>query len=436
MPIVKIPYRPRSAFLPLHNRKQRFAVTVAHRRAGKTVAEINDKIKAALMCPLPNPRVAYIAPLLKQAKSVAWQYLKHYGLVVPGSTANESELHVTFPNGGQVRLYGADNPDALRGIYLDDVTMDEVADMNPRLFPEIIRPTLVDRKGQASFIGTAKGRNHFYDLVQHAKQNPTDYLLTILKASETKLIATSELKALRRQLTEDQYNQEFECSFDAALIGAYYGKDMNDNEEKHTDVPYDRSLKVHLVFDLGYKDDTAIWFYQVVRGEVHVIDFYDTTGSKISEIAAYIKSLPYNGNYGDFWLPPDAVAKTLSADGVTIQEKMADHFGWENVRIVPDIGFQDGIDCARMLLRNCWFNLSTTYAGTEMLRQYQKSFDEARKVFRLTHKHDFTSHAADAFRYLGVVWKREYGGSSVQEVDISTDTWGRLLSPGESWKVS
>lgn len=419
--------------MPLHNRQQRFAVTVAHRRAGKTVAEINDKIKAALTTPLPNPRVAYIAPLLKQAKTVAWQYLKHYGLHVPGSHANESELYVQFPNGGQVRLYGADNPDALRGIYLDDVTLDEYADMNPRLYPEVIRPTLVDRKGRASFIGTPKGRNSFYDLVEHARAHPEDYLLTILKASETKLIATSELKSLKRQLTEDQYLQEFECSFDAALIGAYYGKDITANEEKHTDVPYDPAYPVNTVWDLGYRDDTAIWFYQVIRGEIHIIDYHEGTGLTIKDYATHLKSLNYR--YGTFWLPHDAKAKTLASDGRTIQEKVADHFGWENVRIVPDIGFQDGIDCARMLLQVCWFNKQTTYAGTELLRQYQKEYDEARRAFKTTHKHDFTSHAADAFRYLAVVWRQEYS-LPTQVVENPKDPWGRLFQQNADWKVS
>src|SRR5215207_2105656 len=142
---VPIGYEPRPQFIPFHMRSQRWAAMVVHRRGGKTVACIADLIDAALSCTRPSPRFAYIAPQLKQAKTVAWDYLKRYGLAAVGATANESELRVDFStNGGQVRLYGSDNPDALRGIYLDGLVLDEAGDQHPRLFNEILRPALSD----------------------------------------------------------------------------------------------------------------------------------------------------------------------------------------------------------------------------------------------------------------------------------------------------
>jgi hypothetical protein len=206
-----IPYAPRPQFVAFHGRQQRFALGVAHRRAGKTVACINDLIRGALTCSRPKPRFAYIAPLFKMAKSIAWDYLKHYALAVPGTTAHEAELRVDLPRGGQVRLHGADNPDALRGIYLDGVVLDEYAQMRPQVWPEVIRPALADRLGWAAFIGSPMGRNAFCELYETAKADPSWFVFR-LKASETGLIPQDELDAARAAMSGDQYAQEFGCA--------------------------------------------------------------------------------------------------------------------------------------------------------------------------------------------------------------------------------
>src|SRR6185295_7193487 len=146
----------------------------------------NELIRSALTCEKREPRTALIEPLFKQAKDVAWSYAKFYGLSVPGAEVNESELRIDFPNGGRFRLYGADNPDALRGLYLDDCALDEFADMRPRFLPEVIRPALSDRKGRLTLIGTPKGHNEFYDLYEAAKLDDTWFHM-MLRASETGL---------------------------------------------------------------------------------------------------------------------------------------------------------------------------------------------------------------------------------------------------------
>jgi phage terminase large subunit len=213
-----IPYLPRPAFVGYHERAERWAVMVCHRRAGKTVAAINELIHRALTCKQPKPRTAYIAPLFKQAKALAWEYLKQYGLVVPGSTAHESELRLDLPRGGQVRLYGADNPDALRGLYLDEVVLDEYAQMRGSLWSEVIRPALADRQGGATFIGTPMGRNGFCDLWERARGDPGWFAL-ILKASDSGLIPAAELAAARAEMTADQYAQEFGCALPLSYGG-------------------------------------------------------------------------------------------------------------------------------------------------------------------------------------------------------------------------
>lgn len=218
MPEIVIDYRPRSVFSPFHDRSQRWACIVAHRRCGKTVACIQDLQRDALRCDKPEPRFAYIAPLLRQAKDVSWTYLRGASspLLPFGAKANESELRVDYPNGGRVRLYGADNPDSLRGIYLDGVVLDEYADMDPSLWSEVIRPALADRQGWAAFIGTPKGQDGFYRIWREALANPNEWLALSLPASKTGILPPEELAAARAAMSEAHYRREFECSFDEA----------------------------------------------------------------------------------------------------------------------------------------------------------------------------------------------------------------------------
>jgi phage terminase large subunit len=274
--VIDCGYRARPQFESFHRRTERFACIVAHRRAGKTVACVNDLQDGALRCDKVRPRFAYLSPYLKQSKAVAWDYLR--AAMSPlrslGADVNESELRVDYHNGGQVRLYGADNADALRGIYLDGVVLDEFADMDPRVWSEVIRPALADRQGWAVFIGTPKGRNAFFDVWQRSKEE-ADWFSLMLRASETGLIPDSELELARRDLSEDQYAQEFECSFDAAIVGSYYGKLMAEAESGNrvSGVPYDPVSQIWTAWDLGIRDATAIWFAQIVGREVRVVDY-------------------------------------------------------------------------------------------------------------------------------------------------------------------
>ena len=203
---ITIAYRARRQFLAFHSRAERFACIVTHRRAGKTVACIQDLHRAALTCERMRPRFAYMSPFLKQAKSVAWDYLRAAVAAgrQAGASIHESELRVDYPSGAQVRLFGADNADALRGLYLDGIVLDEHANMDPRVWPEVIRPALADRRGWAVFIGTPKGRNSFFETWRRAQSDPGWFAL-MLKASETGLISAEELNIARRDLSEEQY---------------------------------------------------------------------------------------------------------------------------------------------------------------------------------------------------------------------------------------
>ena len=402
----EIDYWPRKVFWDFHTRQQRWAVIVAHRRCGKTVACINDLLLRAINEGKDNARYAYIAPYYAQAKSIAWDYLMRYSEPVRVNH-NISELWVELMNGSRIRLFGGDSPDSLRGNYLDGVIIDEMADTKPSLWGEVIRPLLSDRRGWAVFIGTPKGHNTFYDIYQYATLNPKEWYSKTLRASQTQIIAQAELDDALKLMTIDQYQQEFECSFEASIVGAIYGVEMRllTDANRITKVECDNLFPVHTAWDLGYNDATAIWWYQVVHGEIRVLDYHEAHGQPIVYYANQIKERPYE--YGTHWLPHDAKAKTLASGGKSIIEQIFDKLPKESFKIVPNLSLQDGIQASRMALARTWFDAMKCSEGIECLRQYQREYDEDKKVFRDKPRHDWTSHGSDAFRMLAVAWQDE-----------------------------
>ena len=226
----EIDYKPRDQIRAFHSRKERFAIIVAHRRFGKTVAAINDLIRSCFEIDRPNVRVAYIAPYLSQAKAVAWDYALEFTRDIPEIKVNHSELRIDFMNGARFRLFGADNYNAMRGLYFDAVVLDEMADFPASAWSNVIRPALADRRGSATFISTPKGKNEFWELWHEAQDNP-NWFTAMLKASDTSILDQEELDEARRTMGDDRYEQEFECSFEAAIQGAFYAKEMKEATE-------------------------------------------------------------------------------------------------------------------------------------------------------------------------------------------------------------
>ncbi len=400
---VVIPYAPRPEFLEFHLRKQRWAAIVAHRRAGKTVACVNELIKGALTCPLPNPRFAYLAPYYAQAKDVAWNYLKQYTAPIPGAVVNESELRVDLPGGRRIRLYGADNYDRIRGVYLDGVVLDEYADMDPRVWPQVIRPALSDRKGWATFIGTPKGRNDFFHLVDNASKSP-DWFSAVLKASETGIVDAAELADARAAMSPEQYEQEYECSFDAAIMGAYYGKEIADAERdgRILELEVDPTIPVHTAWDLGKEDSTSIFFFQVAPNGIAVLDHYENHGFDLDHYVAEVRARGYR--YGTHYLPHDARARILGMKRTRLEQLLV-MLKPDKCSIVINHSVEDGINAARMTLKHSWFDEAKCREALEALRQYRTEYDEKNKVFKTTPKHNWASHTADAYRYLAMAWR-------------------------------
>jgi len=404
---VELDYCPRQVFEDFHDRVERWSVIVAHRRCGKTVLCINDLIYRALIDDKEDGRYAYVAPYYAQSKTIAWDYLVRFSRPVLAK-ANQSELWVELVNGARIRLFGADNPDALRGLYLDGVVLDEYADMKPSIFGAVLRPLLADRKGFCTFIGTPKGHNSFWEMYQTATSSP-DWYVKVLRASQTGLLDQAELDDAAKTMTQDQYLQEFECDFESAILGAYYGKEMRalTDAGRITEIEYDPLFPVHTAWDLGYSDDTAIWWYQVVHGEIRLLDYHSSNGQPVAFYAGIIQAREEERGYtyGTHWLPHDARAKTLSSNRSVI-EQLGDKIPLKTIKITPNLKLQDGIQASRLALTRAWFDHKCN-DGIECLRQYQREYDEDKKVFRDKPRHDWTSHGADAFRYLAIVWKDE-----------------------------
>ena len=408
------PYKARDAFLDFHQRKERWAVLVCHRRAGKTCATICDIIRRAIMEKKPDGRYAYIAPYYAQAKNIAWDYLLKFAepAIVK---ANQSELWVELVNGAKIRLFGADNPDALRGLYLDGVVLDEYADMKPRLWGEIVRPLLTDRNGLngyqtwAVFIGTPKGHNAFYDIYSNALKSDNWYVKT-LRADQSGLIPDAELLDAQATMSSNQYEQEFLCSFEAAIMGAYYGQEMRriTDLDRITTVDYDPMFPCHTAWDLGFNDSTSLWWFQVVYGEIRVLDHHSSNGQAVPFYTGLLaqKEEEFGYKYGYHYLPHDARAKTMASGGKSIIEQFATKIDIKHLKIVPNLSIQDGIQATRLALTRTWFD-NRCEEGIECLRQYQREWNDDKKCFNDRPKHDFTSHSADAFRYLSIVWKDE-----------------------------
>lgn len=400
--IVELGYRPRGAFVAFHKRTQRWAALVCHRRAGKTVACVADLVDAALRCDRQNGRFAYIAPFYTQAKDVAWTYVKQMSAPIPGVAINESELRADYPNGSRVRLYGADNADRMRGLYFDGVVLDEPADMRPSVWGEVVRPTLSDRQGWAAFIGTPKGHNEFYDTYERAKQSD-DWFDFMLPASSSGILPESELADARLTMTAEQYEQEYECSFEAAITGAYFGKEIAAAErEGHIcELPYVRELPVHTAWDLGIGDSTAIWFFQVAGGEVRIIDHYEAHSHGLPHYASVLEAKGYK--YGDDWVPHDARVRELGTGRTRVETLQM--LG-RNPKLVPAHKVMDGINAARLSMPAIWFDRARCADGLEALRQYRAEYDEKTRAFKDNPRHDWTSHTADAFRYLAMAWRQ------------------------------
>jgi hypothetical protein len=402
-----------------------------------TYATLADIILKALHTNKKNARYAYIAPFRTQAKDVAWTYLKLLTEGMRDGPPGEAALRIKLFNGSWITLYGADNPDALRGLYFDGIALDEFGDMRPGLLGEIILPTLVDRKGWLVLMGTVKGRNALYHAMIKAEADPL-WFYKRLSASSSGILPQEDLDQIKSQMSPEQYDQEFELNIDAALKGTYYTQILNElrNQGRFLARPlFDPEQKVHVASDIGYSDGCAFWFWQPRPDGFAIIDYYENNGKGPDHYLQMFKDKGYQ--YEEIWLPHDAKAKTFQSKRSTIEQFMHPHETCPQhyekgtrlpLRITPRMAVQHGIDAVRMFLRECWFDENKCVKGIDSLRMYSRRWNEISRVFDDKPKHDEFSHGSDAFRCVALVAKGSRGFSA-EAMQRTRKGFGRM---GES----
>lgn len=439
---VIIPYRPRKWSLGFHNWLGRFSALVLHRRAGKTTAIINHHIRAAtddawetarLRHVWPTPlsdadikellrdRVyGHVLPTYQQAELVAWKRIvQYYAGVIPGIEFNEAKLRVTFPKGPHGRsvlqLFGANNPDSLRGAPFSGISFDEYSQQAPNIFGEVLSKSLAEHLGYAIFAGTIKGKNHLYRTWEAARSDPKWFALwqdidvslaneegPTIDALRAAMADDRELIA-KGLMTQSEYDQEWYLSPDAAVRGAYYINEMSAalRDGRITRVPYDPALPVDTDWDLGMDDAMSIWFSQTLRsGEVRLIHYYENSGEGFPFYVRYLRDRGYT--YGKHYAPHDIAVRELGSGKSRLEQAAALGLKFEDPLNVPKLELMDGINAVRLLLPRCWFDEFGTQQGIECLRNYKKTWNERFQQFTSAPVHDWASHGADAFRTLAV----------------------------------
>jgi phage terminase large subunit len=433
--VVEIPYKPRNWAKPFHELLVRFAALVLHRRAGKTTALMNHHQRAAcdddwerqrllrvrptlsdaelaeLIHPPGGRHYGHVLPLRTQAKLVVWDKLKFYASAIPGIRVNESELVIRYPKGHKVQLFGADNPDALRGPAFSGISFDEFSQQPANIFSEVISKALADHLGYAIFAGTIKGKDHLYRTYEATKHDlswfslwqdvdrsiATEDGITIQLLEQA--MADDRAQIAQGLMTQDEFDQEWYLSHEAAIKGAIYGKELAAVrlQGRVTRVPYDPALPVNTYWDLGMH--MAIWFEQSTRaGEVRLIDYYESGGeSSLPECAKVLHAKPYT--YGRHVAPHDIEVKELATGRSRKESALALGIRFE---ICPNIAIDDGINAVKVLLPRCWFDETHTAAGLEALRNYRRDYNTRLNEFKDAPLHNWASHGADAFRYLAV----------------------------------
>lgn len=408
-------FRARNQFLNYLNRKERWACLVAHRRAGKTWHVVADIIKKAFENNRkePPPRYAYIAPTREQAKDIAWGYFHAFLEKVPSVKFNESELKVTFPNEASVRLYSGESYERMRGLYFDGVVVDEMADINPKAWREVIRPTLSDYEGWATFIGTPKGRNAFYGIHKKASSDDEWYSL-VLKSSSSGILKESEILALKKDAEEEDFLQEFECDFTIPARGAVYKKELAraKAENRITPFPISNHLPVVSSWDIGKRDLTVVWFSQKEGYYYKLLDClmfrHESIGDIVAAVLAWAseKKLSFAGHM----LPHDAGHEQFGKNHNTSVREMVEQAGLVNVKVVPRIPkLPIGIGYVREIFPSLVFNVDTldrnyTFDGVELTAltalenyAYPEIGSKSRGVEPI---HNIYSHPCDALRTL------------------------------------
>lgn len=394
-------------------------VQVWHRRSGKDITDLNLVIREALREP---QIITYVFPTLVMGRQILWEgmdnegnkFIEHYvPKEVLAKEPNDSRMTINFKNGSIFRVGGSDKPDSLRGGNTKLFILSEWSEQDPYTWT-VIRPILLANKGKVVFNYTPKGDNHAKRTAEIA-QTEASWWFQKLTVDDTKLFTPEELAQELRELIKEygdvegraKYEQEYMCSFEAPVVGSYYGEQMIKaaSSNRIGPVPYDTSYPVHTAWDIGIGDSTAIWFYQQSGTSVRLIDYYASSGVGVEHYAEVMKGTVEGYErmkeyvYERHYAPFDIENQDWSTGKTRLE--VAQNYGI-NFRVVPKVSKEEGIQAVRNLLSRCYFDLANCEDGIASLKNYQKEWDEKNKVYRAYPKHDWSSHGADAFRYLAM----------------------------------
>lgn len=411
---IEIPYdwKPRHYQATLWNAlksgKKR-AVYVWHRRAGKDLFGLNWLISRAIL-DVPGT-YWHVFPTYNQGKKAIWnesdikgrKYLDYFPQELIESK-NDQEMRLKLRNGSVYQIVGSDNVDALRGAGIKGAIFSEYAEQRPSAW-EIIQPMIMATNGWAIFNFTPKGQNHAYDLYNMAKDNPK-WHAEILTAQDTmpdvftqEQLEDIKKESLDRGKTLDLFNQEYYCSFNNAIEGAYYSQQIlqAEKENRITNVAYEANHLVDTWWDLGVSDSTTIWFTQTIGSEIRIIDYYENSGQALQHYIQVVKEKPYLYNKHNG--PHDLRVRELGTGKSRLETAYTLGLSFD---VVANIPVQDGINAVRSIFNKCWFDKTKCKKGLMAIRNYKRVFDELKNDFKDKPYHDWSSHAADAFRYLAV----------------------------------
>ena len=403
------------------------AVCVWHRRAGKDKTVLNFTFKSMF------ERVGlytYYFPTYVQGRTILWEGMDRDGFKfmdhLPESVRQRTDntrMTVEATNGSIFRIVGTDQPDKLRGGNPVGCVFSEWSEQDPYAW-DVVRPILAENGGWAIFIYTPKGKNHGWNIFKMARDDPK-WFCQVLTVEDTLAVDSDVLIQEKKEIiakdgTDALYQQEYMCSFEVPISGAYYAHQLMkaDEDKRITSVPYQPTLKVHTAWDLGVGDATSIWFFQQVGMEVHIIDYYETSGEGLHHYAKILQEKNYI--YGTHWGPHDLKARELSTGKSRLEtaKTMGLHF-----QVAPNLPVDDGIEAARNLLSLCWFDKDKCERGLSALRSYHKEYDDANQTYKMKPKHDWSSHGADAFRYLAVSHRTQIAETSAVETPVIVDPY-------------
>ncbi len=410
-------YTARPVFDAFHARTERFSELICHRRAGKTVAAVNDLQEKTLALKLPPehagnpPRFAYMAPTRVRAKDIAWQYLKRYSECIPGIKKSESELFIEYPNKGRVTVYGADNSRGM-GLYLDGIVFDECDEIPPAV-DDVIMPALADRKGWAVHMGILRGRHNLYKRFEKFKGDK-DHFQAMLRASESKILDAEELARLKKMMGDNAYAMQMECDVNVSVANAIYGAQMDcvRREGRVSTVAFDPQVPIDFFFDIGHSiggDDWSVWAVQLVNRDILAQAYFAKTGEVPAYYAGKCLSLANTANLtmGTVYLPHDGARKDRQGRTAVDDLRAA---GIVRIKVVPRTPvLWDSINHLRALLPRFVFDskrCGETWtlgeqempSGLDCLDYYTKKEDASTGIITDVPVHDQYSHGADALR--------------------------------------